>query len=177
MALPGSAFEQKVNTESTRATYSGVVADFTPAATATDIVALMGAEGKTVTLISVRVTGSANAAGTVDLYMHKYTSQSTGGTSAPVTVVRHDTADSVVAATMKTYSVNPTALGTGALLRGEVVAIMAKTALGSPLIWDFANRGSKAPKINSSEAIVLNWNGQAVPAGTNLYITFEWTEE
>jgi hypothetical protein len=178
MALPTSAFEQKVNTESTRATYCVVVPDFTPVATATDILSIVGLAGKIITLTSVRVTGSANTAGTQDIYLYKRTTIATGGAWNVQTALRYDTQDPVSTTLVKSYTANPAALGTGLLLRGEVMAIMAKTALGVPLIWDFANRGSKAPKIQGpTECFALNWGGNAVAAGTVLYITFEWTEE
>ena len=179
MGQPVAAFLQNVNTESSKATYSAVIQDFAPAANATDIVTLTGAAGKTVTLTNVRISGTATAAASQDIYILKRSAGNTGGTSAAVVPTVHDSTDPAPSGAVVKYSANPSALGAGTLLRGDRVSIPALAgANGTTQVWDFGDRAAKAPKLqNASESIAINWGGASVAAGTNLYITLEWTEE
>ena len=178
MTQPVAAFLQNVNTESSKATYSAVVQDFTPVANATDIITLTNPLGKTITLTNVRISGNATAATAQDIYILKRTTLNTGGTATNPTPTIHDSQDAAPTAVVSVYSANPTT-GTGTALRGDRVAIPGSTgANGTTQIWDFGDRASKAPKLQkTTESIAINWGAAAVATGTNLYITIEWTEE
>jgi hypothetical protein len=56
---------------------------------------------------------------------------------------------------------------------------MPAAAAGTyPLLFDFCDRAAKGIRLNSAtEVIAINFNGAAVPTGTNLHMTIEWTEE
>lgn len=177
MAQPISAFLQNVNTESSKATYSAVVANYAPATTATDMVVLTGATGKIITLTMVRVNGAATAASYQDVFLYKRTTLDTGGTSSVTATVKHDSTDPAASGVVTQYSANPT-LGTGVALRSEHVSFSSAAAGNLVTDWVFAARGAKAPKLNSAtESFALNFNGAAVPSGANMHMTIEWTEE
>lgn len=180
--LPKAAYEQTINNESSRATYSAVIADFVPAATATDMVILAGGgKGKIITLTNVRISGSATASTYQGFYLFKRTALDTGGTSTATPIVIHDSTDPASVGVVSQYSANPAGLGAGILLRADHIGLPAPASAAASAqasIWDFADRGAKAPKLmNATESFCLNFNGAAVPAGANLHITLEWAEE
>ena len=179
MAQPISAYLQNVNTENSKATYSAVIADYLPTSSATDIVTLTGAAGKTITVTNIRISATATAASNADVYLYKRTTANTSGTSSSTAIVQHDSQDPVPSGVVKQYSANPSGLGTGVLLRGDRVAFPgATTSNGSATIWDFGNRASKAPKLHSaSEFFAINFGASSPPSGTSMYLTIEWTEE
>ena len=176
--LPQSAFEQKVNTEGSKATYSAVVSNFTPTTAATDIAQLVGSASKTITIVMVRLNSSATTAAFVDMYLYKRTAVNTGGTQAAITIAKHDSQDPAPTAAMYSYSANPSALGTGAVVRSEHVSASSAAAGNLVTVWDFTNRAAKAIKLQGvAESLCINFNGATPAAGTNIHMTIEWTEE
>jgi hypothetical protein len=166
------------NTEGLKRTYSVVIADFVPAATATDFLTIVGAVGKTVTVTQIRITASATATISQGVYLYKRTALNTAGTATQPSIAKHDSADAAPAAVVNQYSANPSGLGAGILIRSERLALAATTAGIFPVIWTFADRPAKGIKLkNATENLAFNWAGAAVPAGTNLHIVIEWTEE
>jgi hypothetical protein len=172
--------ERYVRTESTKATYTACIADFTPAATATDFATLIGATGKLITLTNIRMTATQTGSSYLDMYLYKRTTLNTGGTATATAIVNHDSVDPAASATVSQYSANPSALGTGVLLRSDRTGVPATASVTGTcgIIWEFANRSSKAPKLqNANESFALSFGGQAVPAGLSYHISVEWTEE
>lgn len=178
MALPTSAYEQKSNIESSKATYSAVIADFVPVANATDFATLVGAAGKTLTVTNVRFSGSATASTFQGMYGYKRTALDTGGTATATAIATHDSQDAAPRGVVSQYSVNPVSLGAGNLIRSDHMGLPAAAAGTTSLVWDFGDRAAKAPKLqNANESFCINFAGAAVPAGINLHVTIEWTEE
>lgn len=167
-----------INFEGTKATYSYSISGFTPAATATDILQILGSASKTVRVTRVSVTGLATSAATNDLLLIKRSSSNTGGTTAAVTAAQHDSNDPAPTGSVNSYSANPSALGTSAgQVRGAKLNLGAAGAAGI-ITWDFTTRNSKGIVLRgSAQQLCLNWNGAAVPAGTSLDIEIEVTEE
>jgi hypothetical protein len=170
-----------VSIEGRKPTYSCSVVDFTPAATATDFVTLVGAAGKTITITNCSVNGDATAAATVDIYFLKRTVLNSGGTATQPSIAKHETADIAPSGVVNQYSVNPVSLGTGVLVRGLHMSLPPSTTPGLPLSGVdlyFGNRPAKGVKLTgANETFAINWNGNAVPAGSSLYVNIEWTEE
>lgn len=169
-------------TESWKATYSVAVPDVAPAATATDIVVLRASATKTVRVTSVWVSGDATGNATVDIYIYKRTAANTGGTSSAQTPAKYQTSDPAVTATVVMYTANPSALGAGVLVRAGHIALAATsnpTVPVNPLEFSFGDRPAKTIVLaaGSNEALAINFGGNAVPSGTQLYINIEWTEE
>jgi hypothetical protein len=178
MSQPTSAFLQNVNTESSKATYSAVISDFVPVANATDFFTISGSSSKIITITALRVNGAATASSFANIYVYKRTAANTGGTSSVITSCIHDSSDPAATAVVRSYSANPSALGTGALLRSEHVSFSAAAAGNLVTYWNFVDRGSKSVKLNNTnEFLCFNFGGNAVPSGANIHATIEWTEE
>ena len=172
---------QSVTVEATRPTYSYRAADFTPVALATDILALVGANGKCIRLTKIGISGSATAAALLDIYISKRIALNTGGTSSAQTATKYDSLDPTPTGTVLLYTANPSALGTGSSLEGDKIYLPAQaTPAGEPTHWmvDYTGVESKCPILrNANESISINLAGQTIPAGTSLYLYIEWTEE
>lgn len=163
-----------------RATYA---ASFTGAVTATnptDIFTITGAAGKSIRITALEISGDQTSALTISLRLLKYSTALTGGTPATVTAVPYRTANPASAATVQSWSTNPS--GGGAL----VGAIRSRTCLipglASPVTavyWDFGTRSEgEVPEVNSaSEVLSINLGAAAaVLTGNSFNIWVEWTE-
>jgi hypothetical protein len=168
-----------VNIEGRKPTYSATIADFVPAATATDMVTITGAANKICTITNIRFTGSATTSTYQGMYQIKRAAANSGGTSSLTTITPHDSSDIAPSAVVKQYSANPSSVGTAVgTIRADHLGLPSAAAGTYPLIWDFCDRAAKGIRLNSAtENLAINFNGNAVPIGTNLHITIEWTEE
>jgi hypothetical protein len=177
-AAPGTTGIPAVNVEGTKATYSCAISGFTPAATPTDIWALVGSATRVVRLLRLVITGMATAADSRDIQLIKRTTDNTGGTIVNPAIPLHDSNDGAVTAVLRQYTANPSGLGTSVgVARAERLNLGAAGAAGR-IPWDFATRASKGLVLRgTSQLYVLNWAGASVPAGTVLSIDAEWTEE
>ncbi len=177
----GSIATVNNNSEGWKATYSAVVPDITPAATATDIVVIKGSASKTIRINYIQVTADATNPSVIDFYVYKRSAPDTGGTSSAVTTIAHDSADSAATAVVLSYSANPSALGSGVLIRANHYALPAAASTGYPgAPWseEFGKRNDKTVVLHgANEMLAIGLNGQTIPAGTALYVTVEWTEE
>ena len=172
---------QSVTIETTRPTYAYRAADITPAATPTDVLALVGAAGKIIRITKIGVSGSATAAALLSVYITKRTALNTGGTSTNPVATKYDSLDATTAATVVLYSANPSALGAGTGLEGDKIYLPALVSpANSPTHWmvDYTGSEAKCPMLrNASESISINFAGATLATGTSLYLYFEWTEE
>lgn len=179
-AAPGTTGVPSVNTEGTRATYSAS-AQLAPAATATDVFTITGSATKTVRILRVQLTGQATAAANVVIALAKRSAANTGGTSAAITAVPHDSTDAAATATVLNYSVNPA--GLGALVdnpRRQLLALPASSspAFGAtPVVWEFTTRNGKGIVLRGiAQVLAINLLGQTVTGGS-MGVDIEWTEE
>ena len=177
-SAPGATGIAAVNTEGTKTTYSVGLGGFTPAATATDFLSIVGSGTKTVRVTRISISGIATAAATVEIQLIKRSSANTGGTSSAATVVPHDSNDAGATAAVNSYSANPTGLGTTVgTVRAAKLNLGAAGAAGV-VEWNFTTRNSKGLVLRgAAQSLNLNWGGAAVPAGTSLTIDVEFTEE
>lgn len=170
-----------VSNNGTRATFRYVAQDIAPVATATDVLTLTGAANKVIRITKVSVVGKATAASVYDFYLVKRTTSNTGGTKTNPTATKADSLDASQSATLALYTANPSALGTGTVFEANKIYLAAGTtpnATTLPRDFTFGNRNDKAPVLRGvSESISFNFNGQTVPAGTELYLSLEWTED
>lgn len=180
MRLPQAAFEQPVLLGSSKATYSACIADFVPVATATDICALIGSAAKKVTITCVRITGAASANTYLGFYLYKRSTLNTGGTPTATPICKYDSLDPVASALVNQYAANPTT-GTGVLLASDHLTMVGTASTILPevgILWEYANRSAKAPVLNgATESLCINCNGATIPAGINVHLFIEWTEE
>lgn len=172
-----------VSTEGVKSTFSLVAAAYAPYATATDILLVPGSATKTIRITKVRISGEATAAAALDINLYKRTAANTGGTSASVAanIVKHDSNDSAASTVPVTYSVIPTGLGAGSLLRSKAKHFFP--AAGTPALnvefeEDFTTRNGKGLVLRgTAQSLAINLGGQTIPAGAKLSINIEWTEE
>ena len=170
-----------VSINGTRSTFHYVAQDVTPVATATDVVVLSGSASKVIRVTKVSIVGTATAASIYDHYVIKRTTANTGGTSTTPTAAQADSADAAQTATLRLYTANPSALGTGVSVEANKTYLSASATPGAaalPVVYTFGTRNDKAIVLRgTSESLAINFNGQAVPAGASLYLSIEWTED
>lgn len=169
-----------VSTNGTRATFHYVAQDVTPVATATDVVVLSGSASKVIRVTKVSVVGTATAASIYDHYIVKRTTANTGGTSTTKTAAQSDSNDAAQTATLSLYTANPTT-GTGVTVEGNKTYLSASATPGAaalPYVYTFGTRNDKAIVLRgTAESLAINFGGQSVPSGANLYLSIEWTED
>jgi hypothetical protein len=170
-----------VSTEGVLPTYRYRVTDFTPAATATDIFTISGSATKIVKITKLTISGDATANAIFDVYLTKRTTANTGGTATNPTPTKADSADAAASAVLSVYSANPSALGTGTPMEGDHILLVnagTPTVQTQRLEYTWGTRNDKVPTLRGvNQFLAINLNGNAVPAGTSLYVTIEWTEE
>ncbi len=183
--LPQTPYEQKVNLESSKATYNAVAADYTPYATATDMVVLQNPATSTKIIKLARVVINGNVtttAGYQDIYGVIQDILNTGGTIGGTPVIRkYDAADVTASGVVYYYSTAPT-IGSGAqrsVIRAGHYSFPATVPAFpvSEIIWSFGDHAAKSPTIYPGQQFSVSCAGQAITAGLNIYVTFEWTEE
>jgi hypothetical protein len=164
-----------INMEGRKATYSAF-ASFT--AVAGDIAVLPGSASKTIRVTRVEVsfvtTGTA-AIETVQLV--KRSAADTGGTSAAMTAVPHDSNFAGASAAPLNYTVAPTPGAAVGTIRG-VQFNDASSALpgGNSWIWDFGTRPSAAIVLRGVAQMLCVSLPTAVATQT-AQVSFEWSEE
>lgn len=163
------------------ATYRVTLADFAPAATATDILTISGSATKIIKITHIQVTADATGAEHIDLYLYKRTAANTGGTIVNPPVVKYDSLSDAQTAIVNSYTANPSALGAGILIAGDHYQVPAATGnsfFAPPWKEDFGIRNNQPIILRgASELFTFNFAGHVVPAGLNFYISVEWTEE
>lgn len=162
-------------------TYHAAIADLTPAASATDAVTTCGSATKTVKITRIEATADATNPSVLDFYTYFRTASDVGGTSAVVAAAPHDTTNPAATAVTTKWTANPSSVGAGTLLVANHYALPAAASTGypgTPWIESFGNRNNQPIVLRGiNQCFALNFNGQTIPAGTNVYYSIEWTEE
>jgi hypothetical protein len=168
-----------VNTQSGKVSYRAAIVTYSPYATPTDVMAITGAAGKVVRVTRWYVWGSSTAASNQDWFLIKRSTANTGGTPTTMPAVPLDSANVAAQAVVVTYAAAPTTGNSLGLIGSQQIGVPAAGAAGGTgAFWEFGIRNTQAPVLRSaSEVIALNFNGAAVPAGTELQLEIEWTEE
>jgi len=172
----------QVNTIGTVATYRAVVADLTPAASATDATILCGSATKTIQVTGIEASADTTNPASMDFYVNLRSASDVGGTSAVVSSVALDqTPDSAATASLLKFTANPSSVGAGVLIVGSHYATPAATATGYPIpqwIETFGTRGTKPVVLRGvNQCLAFGFNGATIPAGASVYINWEWTEQ
>lgn len=158
------------------ATYS-VSGSFAAPTSATDWFTLQGSATKTVKIKKISVQPyQSTPASIAHVAVIKRTAANTGGTSAVLTAVRYDSTDPGASAVPRTYSANPTALGTA---EGTLSWTLGTLGSNAPPVVTlvYGDRGAKEPTlIGTNEFITINASG-TLPAGVLMFYSVEWTEE
>jgi hypothetical protein len=164
--------------DTAKATYSAAAAAFGVATNPTDIFTLTGSASKTIRITRIAVTGTQTTGGMRDVLLIKRSAANTGGTSSTLTAVPHDSTSAAATATARSYTVNPSGLGTTVgTMRAEKVQISATTGVAGSLIADFGPRYGQAIVLRGTgEVISVNLNG-VTSTGNSMTCCIEWTEE
>jgi hypothetical protein len=162
-----------------RATYSAAVYALAGYNGATDIVTITGSATKTIKIRKVRVGGITTGGNTqFNFRLIKRSTANSGGTSAAIPIVAHDSTDPAASATVLAYSANAT-LGTYVGdISSSVVTLLKVNAVGTLinyLLYDDAMNDKSLTLRGINEVVAVNLN--AVNTASNLNITIEWTEE
>jgi hypothetical protein len=177
-----AAKQLKVNNEGGKATYVSAF-QVTPAASATDIVQLIGSATKIVKVTRVSIAGIASSAAVIDVIGVKRSAADTGGTGSSTTITNHDSGDGVATAVCTAYTANPSVGATGSKYgNARFGKVGLQTAAGTvtpiPLIWTFGMNNDKALTLRAgiSDAFCINLNG-VQSSGQVMDIEITWTEE
>jgi hypothetical protein len=170
-----------INIEGTLPTYASTAADYTPYSAATDMAVLQNSASSTAMLrvTQINVSGTAQSASAMDIYVYVRSALNTGGTSSTLPAGKYDSNNPTAQGVAKTYSTAPTLNGSGALIVADRIVLPGNnpSVTGTILNYEFGIRGgAQAIHLRPGEQLSISNNGNAVPTGTNLYITFEWTE-
>jgi phage-related tail fiber protein len=165
-----------IQTVEKRATYSAAVDSVVLAAAATDVFCVRGSATKTVIIKHITFAGTATATTAATMLLIKRSTLNTGGTSATATNVPHDSTNAAAAATVVSYTANPT-LGTAV---GNVdatkFALAAATAQVNERARQYGLEEDQGIVLNAAaESVCLNFNGQTV-AGASVSVAVEWRE-
>ena len=157
--------------------YSAAAA-FSLASSTTDFFTISGSSTKKIKIIRVCLSGTGSFSNTTNLLCIKRSTLNSGGTSSSVTAVPNDSLDPAATAIVKSYTANPSSLGTTV---GNVRAIKysftpsnSETKSVTHLDIEFKNR----PIIlnDENESLCLNLSGATVWSASAA-ICIEWIEE
>lgn len=170
-----------------KATYAAA-STFTPAATPTDMITIHGSATKNVRVVSVFVTTTTTAAGSIQLYLAKRSTADSGGVFVPATMVPLDSTDAAATANVGHWTTNPT-LGT---LVGNTNIVRIATPVAVPAtfagIVEDAGKELMPWMANSlldkpvtlrgvAQALAVHFAGAALVAGQTHAYRVVWTED
>lgn len=172
----------------TTATYMSSDALFTPAASATDIWTMAGSSTKTVKVLQLSIAYTGNGAGAGTFFLLRRSSSNTGGTSSSTTPGKMDVNDGASTCTIKTYTANPSSLGTtAAQLACFTMTPVAQTSSGifaytqantDVQIFNYSIIGQPLILRGTSDILTLNCNGTSPTGGTvKVSVRAVFTEE
>jgi hypothetical protein len=176
--LQGRIYVTNAPTDGAKPTYSASVT-VAPAATATDVVTLAGSATTTIRITLVRISGISTTAITTQVLLIKRSAANTGGTSAALTRVPHDSNSAAATAAGLSYTVNPTALGAavGTVRQDRLSFAVTGSVAQDPLVWDFGDRPAQAIVLRgTTQILAINLNGVTITGGS-ISVDIEWTEE
>lgn len=162
---------------------------FTPAATPTDLVTILGSASKTVRVVSLKLSTTNTAAGSQEFVLLRRSAANTGGTFVAATAVAADSTDSAATAVVGHYTANAGALGAtaGNLAIARVASPAAipssfagvREDAGVDLLDVLRNIGlAKLPILNGvTQVLAVNFAGAALVAGQTHAYTVVWIEE
>ena len=182
--LAASAFAQtsvvqSVNNVSNKAQTFHVTTLITPAATPTDVLALIGSASRTVYVKRITANCTKTTAGYNFITLAKRTNATTGGTSATVSSVLSDSANATATAEFRTWSTNPTTVGSGVSMTTQYVAFPVSTTVveSRPLEMVWGNQIDQYLVLRGvAQSLSLGFAGQTV-TGAICAVSLTWMEQ
>lgn len=145
------------------------------AASATDIAILPGNATNTVYVTKVIISGIQTTAGSVLVQLIKRSTANSGGTSAAMTAVPHESTDTAVSAPLTYNTTNPTTGTIVGNVRTIYLSLGSTTVASGNVVWEFADKGKHIILSGVAQGLAVNLNGVTVTGGS-FSITFEWIE-
>lgn len=141
---------------------------------ATDIFTITGSATKNVRIHNIMLTGTLATAAVRDILVIKRSTANTGGTSATPTVVSLDSNSAAGTAVVRTYTANPSGLGTTV---GTVRVRRVGVPLASAATIDVAEFAFTVPLTlrGTGQVLAVNLNGVTNAVTWSGY--FEWSED
>lgn len=166
-ALPGTV---------SRMTFSAA-ASFIPAASATDVFAVIGGATKAIYITRILVSGTQTTAGNIECVLIKRASANTGGTFIAANMIPHDSGNPTATASVGHYTANPsTGTSLGAVRRERLlVPAPASVAPHDHIVWEFETTGQPIVLKNTSQLLAVNLLGATLTGGL-LSVSAEWYE-
>lgn len=178
-ALPASAqFNQATPTP--KFTFGASAVGLVNAATATDIVTLTGSATKLIQVTFVQCSGiSSGTATTADLALVKRTTANTGGTFTSAAISQFDSKSPAPTAVFKSYTANPTGLGTASGVLSALKLNLPVTTTSNALAttWSMTDFPYTYPVVLRGVGESLAINGNATLPAANIDCTINWTEQ
>lgn len=162
----------RVASETQRPVYEVAITGLVPAASATDLVQIIGSATTIVAIRRIRVSGKAGTAITVPVTLAKRSTANTGGTATTPTPTPLDSADAAATAVASFYTVNPTTGTETGIVGARDVTLNVTTLGGVAGEWDLRD----APIIlrGVAQAFAIKANATTVTTGTlNIEIEFD----
>lgn len=160
-------------------TYGAAITATTVAATPTDVFTITGSATKTVKIRHISIDGTQTTGGVVNILVIKRSTANTGGTSTLPTAVPYDSANPAATAVVRSYTVNPTALGTAVgTIHSEKLFVSATTGTPDELKFDYTEHSPIQPITlrGATEVLAINLNSVTV-TGNSFNMDITWTEE
>lgn len=146
-----------------------------PAASATDVVEIIGSATTTVEITRVTIGGVQTTAGQVLVNLLRRSTADTVGTQTAQTIVPHQATDAAAIAVIKAYTANPT---TGTLVgnvRSRRLPIGSATSLIPATVYEFGENTKPLFLAGVAQTLCINLAGATVTGGT-LDVEIEFTE-
>lgn len=158
--------------------YSASSSAFTPGATPQDIFTITGGPNVTVRVLRVTIAFTQTTAGVNAVTLKRRSTANTGGTSAGLTEIPHNSGDSAAVATVLEYTANPTAgTAVGDVWTGFVASPAAATAGIGSAVENVEFSGAPVILRGTGEVLAVNLGGVTLPIGLVCRISVMWTEE
>lgn len=155
-------------------TYSSAFS-VTLAATATDVIEIIGSATTTVQIVRISINGVQTTAGGVLFNLLRRSTAATAGTSTNQTLVSHEATDAAATAVVKAYTANPT---TGTLvgnIRSKRIQIGPSTAVSTGFDFNFGENSKPIVLSGVSQTLCVNIGGATVTGGI-IDVEIEFTE-
>jgi hypothetical protein len=161
-------------------TFSVGIRSLSPtSANPTDIITISGTNSKTVRVLQIRFSAIQSTAASQEIDIIKRSTLDSGGTSTTSTGVAWNSNFPGSLATVTSYTVNPTTLGSslGFLASAKMFVPAGGTVETEEYVFDFSQMGGVVLN-DANELLAVNWgNGAALTSGLNINCTIIWTEE
>ncbi len=146
-----------------------------PAASATDVVEIVGSASTTVEIVRITIGGVQTTAGQVLVNLIRRSTAATAGSSTNQTLVPHQATDAAATAIVKAYTANPTTGTSVGNIRSRRLPLGQSTSVVAPTEFTFGENTKPIFLAGVAQTLCLNLGGATVTGGS-LDVEIEFTE-